>query len=417
MSNSKQMLEALSKGDLVGAQVAFEKAQKEDLPEEIFQLADNLFQLGFMEEAQTLYEKLFTEFPEEETLKISLAEIAIENDELDKAFEYLESIEESSDLYAQSLITQADIYQVLNIPEVSESKLKQAKKILPNEPLLDLSIAELYFSTENYQKAIEAYMELQDAFKENEAPISLNERIGVAYSRIGNFEEATSFLEEAIKEEETVERLFQLALTYYQLEENERGIELLNQVRLMDSDFIQVYYPLAQILYDEGRHEEVIEVIEEGLMQNPYETSLYHLASETAYQLGNKEQAKEYLEEVISLEADGDISKIRLSELLLKEDDFEEVVKLMKTLDTEDQPLADWMLAQAYNGLEEFEKANEYYEKVKDVLKDEADFVKDYGLFLREEGKVEEANTWLAHYLTLVPGDIEVASLIDNEGW
>ena len=28
MSNSKQMLEALSKGDLVGAQVAFEKAQK-----------------------------------------------------------------------------------------------------------------------------------------------------------------------------------------------------------------------------------------------------------------------------------------------------------------------------------------------------------------------------------------------------
>ena len=39
---------------------------------------------------------------------------------------------------------------------------------------------------------------------------------------------------------------------------------------------------------------------------------------------GNKEQAKEYLEEVISLEADGDISKIRLSELLLKEDDFEE---------------------------------------------------------------------------------------------
>jgi tetratricopeptide (TPR) repeat protein len=181
------MLEALSKGDLVGAQVAFEKAQKEDLPEEIFQLADNLFQLGFMEEAQTLYEKLFTEFPEEETLKISLAEIAIENDELDKAFEYLESIEESSDLYAQSLITQADIYQVLNIPEVSESKLKQAKKILPNEPLLDLSIAELYFSTENYPKAIEAYVELQDAFKENEAPISLNERIGVAYSRIGNF--------------------------------------------------------------------------------------------------------------------------------------------------------------------------------------------------------------------------------------
>lgn len=417
MSNSKEMLEALSNGDLVAAQVAFEKAQKEDLPEERFQLADNLFQLGFMEEAQTLYEKLFEEFPEEETLKISLAEIAIENDELDTAFNYLESIEETSDLYAQSLITQADIYQVLNIPEVSESKLKQAKAYLPNEPLLDLSIAELYFATEEYARAIEAYKELKSAFKEKESPISLDERIGVAYSRIGNFEEAVTYLEQAIEEEETVERLFQLALTFYQLEENERGIDLLNQVRLMDSEFIQVYYPLAQILHDEGRHEEAIEVIEEGISQNPYETALYHLASETSYHLGDKEQAKQYLEEVISLEIDADLSKIRLSELLLKEEDYEEVIRLIESLETNDQPLAEWMLAQAYNGLEEFEKAATFYDKVKEVLIDEPDFVKDYGLFLREEGKLQESNQLLTHYLNLVPGDIEVASLIDNEGW
>lgn len=417
MSNSKEMLEALSNGDLVAAQVAFEKAQKEDLPEERFQLADNLFQLGFMEEAQTLYEKLFEEFPEEETLKISLAEIAIENDELDTAFNYLESIEETSELYAQSLITQADIYQVLNIPEVSESKLKQAKAYLPNEPLLDLSIAELYFATEEYARAIEAYKELKSAFKEKESPISLDERIGVAYSRIGNFEEAVTYLEQAIEEEETVERLFQLALTFYQLEENERGIDLLNQVRLMDSEFIQVYYPLAQILHDEGRHEEAIEVIEEGISQNPYETALYHLASETSYHLGDKEQAKQYLEEVISLEIDADLSKIRLSELLLKEEDYEEVIRLIESLETNDQPLAEWMLAQAYNGLEEFEKAATFYDKVKEVLIDEPDFVKDYGLFLREEGKLQESNQLLTHYLNLVPGDIEVASLIDNEGW
>ena len=417
MSNSKEMLQALSNGDLVAAQVAFEKARKEDLPEERFQLADNLFQLGFMEEAQTLYEGLFEEFPEEETLKISLAEIAIENDDLDKAFNYLESIEESSPLYAQSLITQADIYQVLNIPEVSESKLKQAKKHLPHEPLLDLSLAELYFSSEDYNRAIDSYKELLIVFNGKEAPISLNERIGVAYSRIGQFEEAVTYLEKAIEEEETVERLFQLALTFYQLEENERGIDLLNQVRLMDAEFNQVYYPLAQILHDEGRHEEAIEVIEEGIMQNPYETSLYHLGSETAYHLGDKDQAKSYLEEVISLEIDADLSKIRLSELLLKEESYDEVVELMESLETKEQPLAEWMIAQAYNGLEEFDKASASYEKVKDILVDEPDFVKDYGLFLREEGQIDEANQWLARYLTLVPGDIEVASLIDEEGW
>ena len=417
MSNSKNMLEALSKGDLIEAQVAFEKALKEDLPEERAQLADNLYQLGFMEEAQTLYEKLFEEFPEEETLKISLAEIAIENDELDKAFGYLESIEETSELYPQSLITQADIYQVLNIPEVSESKLKQAKMYMPNEPLLDLSLAELYFSIENYQKAIEAFTALKEVIDTKESPINLDERIGVSYSRIGEFEEAVKYLEQAIEEEETVERLFQLALTYYQIEENERGIKLLNQVKLMDSEFNQVYYPLAQILHDEGRHEESLEVAEEGIAQNPYETSLYHLASETAYHLGDKDQAKQYLEEVISLEMDADLSKIRLSELLLKEENFDEVIDLMAGLDVTDQPLADWMTAQAYNGLEEFEKAGAFYEKVKGTLSDEPDFLKDYGLFLREEGKIKEANEVLTHYLTLEPGDLDVASLIENEGW
>ncbi|MEG2708935.1 MAG: hypothetical protein RR968_07350, partial [Vagococcus sp.] len=105
------------------------------------------------------------------------------------------------------------------------------------------------------------------------------------------------------------------------------------------------------------------------------------------------------------------------SELLLKEEDYEEVLTLMNSLETEEQPLAGWMIAQAYNGLEAFDQANEAYDKVKDVLIEEPDFMKDYGLFLREEGRREEANTWLTRYLASVPGDLEVASLIDNEGW
>ncbi|MDT2833642.1 CDC27 family protein [Vagococcus carniphilus] len=417
MSYSKKMLQALSDGDLVEAQLAFEKAQMEDLAEERLQLADNLFQLGFIEESETLYEKLFEEFPEEETLKIALAEIAIENDDLEKAFTFLESIEETSDLYAQSLITQADIYQVLNIPEVSERKLKQAKEYLPDEPLLDLSLAELYFSNEDYLKAVDMYEELRGSFKEGESPISLDERIGVALSRIGDFEHAIIHLEKAIEEDETVERLFQLALTFYQLEENERAIELLKQVKLMDESFNQVYYPLAQILFDEGLHDEVIEIIEEGISQNPYETSLYHLASDTAYHLGDKDQAKQYLEEVISLEIDADLSKMRLAELLLKEEEYEEVIQLMDTLENKEQSFSEWILAQAYNGLEEFDKAKEFYEKAKETLVDDPEFLKDYALFLREEGQIDVANELLKQYISIVPGDIEVASLIEDERW
>lgn len=414
MSYSKQMLEALSSGDLAQATVYFNEALSNDLPEEKLQLADNLYQLGFLEEASTLFKDLLNLYPDEDSLKISLGEIAIEEDKLEEAFEWLEQIKPSSDLYAQSLLTLADIYQMMDIPEVSEQKLKEAKQILPNEPLIDLALAELYFATEDYAQAITAYETIKEAYPTFESPIDLDERIGVSLSRVGEYEQAVAFLESAIKQGETVERLFQLALCYYQLQEDERSIQLLTKVSEMNPEFNQVYYPLSQILYDEGRFEEALEVAEKGIHVNPYDVSVYHLASEASYQLNQKDEAKMYLEEVIVLELDSDISKLKLAELLLKEEEFEETIHLVSTLDILDQGEAYWYLAQAYNGLEEYEDAKKYYELASTYLDIDADFLRDYGLFLREEGQLEKARVVLANYLTMVPDDLMIVSLLEE---
>ena len=303
---------------------------------------------------------------------------------------------------------------MMDIPEVSEQKLKEAKQILPNEPLIDLALAELYFATEDYAQAITAYEMIKEAYPTFESPIDLDERIGVSLSRVGEYEQAVAFLESAIKQGETVERLFQLALCYYQLQENERSIQLLTKVSEMNPEFNQVYYPLSQILYDEGRFEEALEVAEKGIHVNPYDVSVYHLASEASYQLNQKDQAKMYLEEVIALELDSDISKLKLAELLLKEEEFEETIHLVSTLDILDQGEAYWYLAQAYNGLEEYEDAKKYYELASTYLDIDADFLRDYGLFLREEGQLEKARVVLANYLTMVPDDLMIVSLLEE---
>lgn len=414
MSYSKQMLEALSSGDLAQATVYFNEALQHDLPEEKIQLADNLYQLGFLEEASTLFKDLLKTYPDEDSLKISLAEIAVEDDKLEEAFEWLEQIKPSSELYAQSLLTLADMYQMMEIPEVSEQKLNEAKKILPNEPLIDLALGELYFATEAYQKAINTYELIKESYTSFDSPIDLDERIGVSLSRIGEYEEAVKFLEEAIKQDETVERLFQLALCYYQIRENERSIQLLTKVSEMNPEFNQVYYPLSQILFDEGRYEEALEVAEQGIHTNPYDVSVYHLASEASYQLNQKEQAKMYLEEVIALELDSDISKLKLAELLLKEEDYEGTIHLVSSLDILDQGEAYWYLAQAYNGLEEYEDARKYYELAYPYLEIDADFLKDYGLFLREEGQLEKSREILKHYLAIIPDDLMIVSMLEE---
>ncbi len=70
-------------------------------------------------------------------------------------------------------------------------------------------------------------------------------------------------------------------------------------------------------------------------------------------------------------------------------------------------------LAQAYNALEDFDKAANYYEEANADLHHEPAFMKEYGIFLREEGRLPEALHLLQHYLAHEPGDL---STVDRGG-
>ncbi len=61
-------------------------------------------------------------------------------------------MDKESDYYPQSLLAIADLYQVIGIPEVSEAKLKEAAGLLPDEPLIQFALAELYFFSRSFQR-------------------------------------------------------------------------------------------------------------------------------------------------------------------------------------------------------------------------------------------------------------------------
>src|SRR5699024_12059727 len=54
---------------------------------------------------------------------------------------------------SQALLILADLYQVLGMTEVSEAKLKEAARILPDESLIEFALAELYFSINKFDEA------------------------------------------------------------------------------------------------------------------------------------------------------------------------------------------------------------------------------------------------------------------------
>ncbi|MHC5267560.1 tetratricopeptide repeat protein [Enterococcus sp. LJL98] len=415
MTHSEKMLDAIQKEDLVQVQIEFAQAIRSDDNETLMELGEVLLSIGFLEEVKEVYEALSRRLPaEREAFLLPLAEVAIENNEMEAAFEMLEEISKESPYYPQSLLILADIYQILGIPEVSEAKLKEAQALLPNEPLIHFALAELYFSNQQYQEALLNYNRLLEVGIEEMLGILIIERIGTLLSMQGDFEEAVPYLEAAITEKETPETLFQLAFVYLQIDETEKAIPFLEKIRQLDPQYQGVYLYLAQALQKEERLAEAQEVIEAGIAENPYEVAFYHFASENSYRLHESKKAESFLLRALETGEQTDETRLILSNFYLNEEMFEEVIETIAGLENPDQPYALWNLAQANYHLEEYAKAAKYYDEASFLLSEEADFLKEYGLFLREEGRLREAKTTLANYLSLEPGDLEVQSLLDD---
>lgn len=413
-SYSEKMLAALKDENLTEANLMFEEALKKDDPEILASLAEELQALGFLEEAKRVLEKLLKDFPEEDVFYLSLAEIAIEDDLIDDAFEYLEKIKPESENYLESLLVTADLYQVLGIPEVSEAKLLQAKTIAPEEPLITFALAELHFSANQLGEAINDYGQLQKQGIDEIANISIDERIGSAYSMMGGFEEAIPFLERALEKEHTSDRLFQLGFTYYQLHDHQKAINYLQELITIDPQYQSGYYYLANSLKEEELLEEALAAAEEGVKENPYQVELLHMASEIAYRLRDSKKAEELLLQALETGDKTDETLLTLSNLYLNEEQPDKAIEMISQMDEEDNPYAAWNLAQAYNELEDFDAARTYYKQAYEDLAHEPDFLKAYGIFLREDGQLEPARAVLTNYLQLEPGDLEVQSLLEE---
>ncbi|MBP1045663.1 tetratricopeptide repeat protein [Enterococcus sp. BWM-S5] len=414
MTYSEKMLEALHNENLAEAQLMLAEALRQDDGDTLADLGEELLSIGFLEEAQQIFKKLLIDFPDADGLNLPLAEIAIENAQFDEALDYLGLVSKDSPSYVQSLLVLADLYQVMGIPEVSEAKLKEAELLLPGEPLIIFARGELYFVNGQFAEAVEQYTRLLDEGTTAISSVSINERLGTSYSMMGHFEEAVPFLENSLKEEQTDDRLFQLAFTYIQMHENQKAIILFQQLRALNPQYQSLYLYLGEALQEEELLEEAQEVIEEGIKENPFQVDLYQLASENAYRLHDAEKAEKLLQEAVALGEKVDESLLTLSNLYRTEERFEDVIDALGKMEETGHPYAEWNLANAYNELEEFDQAKLYYKQAYQELAHEPDFLKEYGIFLREEGQLKEAKEVLQHYLAHEPGDNEAASLLDD---
>lgn len=417
MSYSEKMIEAIQNEELDKADDLMHEALLRDSDEDLFALVETLYDLGFLKETKEVVQHLLALHPEEEGLKLTLAEIALEEGLELESFEWFDQIDQDSPFYPQSLLVAADYYQVLDLPEVAREKLKEAKELLPDEPVIDFALGELLFSAGKYKEAIMHYEKLIVANHVEFAGVSLNGRLGNAHAAIGDLESAVSYLEEALDLKETSDLLFQLGLIYFQKEDFDRSANLLMQVKEQDPSYSSVYSYLAKGFMEQQDYEKALENVEDGLIYDKQNAGLFAMGAEAALALGDEKKAEDYFRQALIIEPDNISVTLSFTHLLFNQERFEDALTLITSrIDSgEEDPQLLWYAAIANNEEEAFEEAREYYDKAAVYLSDNAEFLKDYALFLREEGDKDGFMNTAKSYLKLNPTDEEVNEWIKYE--
>lgn len=417
MSYSQKMVDALQNDQLSEAQEFLTRALKQDSIDDLYQLSDSLYQLGFLEQTKEILHHLLAQKKDDDEIKVNLAEIAIEEGNELEAIDWLQSIDKTSSVYPQALLVSADYYQVLDLPEVSEQKLLEAQSILENEPVILFALAELHFTMGKYAQAIREYEQLLTMGKENLAGIHLVTRLGSAYSALGDWENAIDYLEEAVEVDDTVDTLFQLGFTYFQVKEYQRANECLYKVKEMDHSYTSLYPYLAKGLDEENQLDKASEIIEEGLLQDKTNYQLYLIGAEVELKRSNEVKAEQYYKLALELDPDNETISLQYTNFLLHQERYEETVEFVQKALTEldADPQLYWNLAVAQNELEEYDAARRAYDKAYPYFDTNIEFLKQYFFFLREEGQIEKSREVGIRYLEFRGDDLEIQEILNNE--
>lgn len=416
MTYSEQMLDQLEAGKLKEAQNSFKLALINDDDDMLFSLAEELYALGFLQQARTIYLKLLDCYPDEDELKTNLATIAIDEGHNDEALSYLAQIKPDSPAYVQSLLVAADLYQTEEEFEVTEEKLKEAYALAPDEPAVEFALGEFYFMVGQYSEAIQYYFQLIKNGYTDFAKVDIAGRLGICYAQSGQFKKALGYFNQVKPEYQTSDIRFQKGLTRLQLVDTEKAIKTLEDLINDDNQYASAYPELAKAYEKENKYQQALRVVQEGLSVDQYNEYLYSLAAEITSYLGDQKLMKKYLVKAHELAPENMTITLQYSNFLLHQHDDEANIKLLSPLVKEDEtdPQLYWNLARSYQRTDQLELAGKYYEAALPAYSENPTFLKELINYYRETGETDKLMDELEHYLRLVPTDTEMQDLYDQ---
>ncbi|HAQ06245.1 MAG TPA: hypothetical protein DCR24_01420 [Bacillus bacterium] len=405
----------IENGELERAMAAYRNILEKGSDEEKFLLCEEMFRFGFLEETEALVTSLLKSYPDEGELLVLLAETRMELGNEEEAILALEKVSEENPVFPQALLLLADLYQMEGLYEVSEKKLQDAKNLLPEEPVIDFALAELYAHQGKLAEALQFYETVLKSHEEI-GGVNLNQRMAETLSAGGSFEEALEYYQKALDQKLEINTLFGYAFTAFQAGHNKTAIEKFEELRGLDQEYHSLYLYLAKAYEREEMVHESFETVKLGIEQDEFNKDLYFYGGKLALKLPDEEAAEKLLREAIALDPGFMEGVLVLNKLFLKQGRHEDILELIQAaeLNEEEEPQLLWDEAVAFQNVEEFSQALNKYHLAYTFFKDNKEFLTDYGYFLIEEGKMDVAAEIFSKLVEKEPGNEEFREQLDR---
>lgn len=409
------IIEELEHGHTSEALAALEKLEKTGTDEDRLAVADLYIELGLSDRAVDLLAPLYVEYAGNAGVALLLAECYIDLDREEEAISVLEQVDTSdTESGPRSLVLLADLYQSQGLDEVALAKLKEARNLAPDEPLLAYGLAELYMTLGAFDQAVPLFAEIAER-PELRAELPLDALYAESLAMTGQFEDAIPLYERAVAERSDLHTLFGLAMTAHRVGQHQKAVETFQQLIAQDPDYTSAYVPYAESQAELGLTKEALNVIKQGMERDDYNDELRTMEALFLLKLGDRAGSVQALREALALNPESIVAAERLLSLLAEDEDHEAMIETISAIEEHvTAPILTWYRARALYALEEYTQAMENYALVEGAFTEDALFLKEYGFALVEEGRREEGQRLLRRAAELTPEDNELVDYVER---
>ncbi|MCH3904260.1 MAG: tetratricopeptide repeat protein [Lactobacillus sp.] len=409
---SQQLLTALQQHDFSQSNLLLKKAFASDDPETLEALANSLSDLGLTDLAAKTYRHLLELDSRNDEVKVYLAEILFDDGQDDAALNLLYDVQTDSPAYVQSLLVQADYYQSAGLIETAKNKLTQASQLAPEEPAITFGLAELAYSSGDYQTALPLYQKLLKT-QTAVAEVSLTQRVIACLAKLGDYEQAAELLKQHKDAVLDIDSQYQAGLILLQAKDYHAAEHYFDEVLRQSPDYVNAYPLLTQAYLADNDPDNALAAARTGLTYNEYDETLYSLGASAALKLGEQGEAQHLLEKGLKVAPDNQELTLQLSNLYLQTGQDEKNIALLKHLQEDSrEPQVYWNLGRSELRQDDLKSAQADLLLAYPSFKEQPDFLRDLIAALRATGQRQALLEVLQKYVQLVPDDLDMQELL-----